>query len=64
MHTTQRNLILNRFRTSEALNTAALHLEINKPKDPVVAHVVALLRKEAYDLIQLGLKELTDAHSS
>jgi hypothetical protein len=55
--TTCYNIPLSRFNTASALQSAATHYEVNGRSD-VEKMIVQILRKDAQNLVELGIKEL------
>jgi hypothetical protein len=58
MNQVYKNMALGRFHTASALNTAATHLSLKPDNNPALPHIIEFLRKEADDLMLLGIQEL------
>jgi len=57
------NIPLNRFNTASALQQTATHYEVNGRAD-IHKVLVQLLRRDAQELIELGLSELRIRHEA
>lgn len=61
---TQKTIALDRFSMAEALNRSALFLESHPSRNPLYPQVAKILKSEADQVVQLGLKEIERAYPS
>lgn len=61
---TAKTIALDRFSMAEALNRSALFLESHPNRNPLYPQIAKILKNEAGELVQLGLKEIERAYSS